>query len=135
MKHIKLFENFKIKDAPKFAINIKGCPADKLMEILNYLETFGKLHFDIQPIDKKGFIKHSLNGKAWCWLVNYNNWFETNNITLHSIHSIGWYDTDSMEHMIDWKTFLTLSLEDSVKYMKKDVEIKNMGKEADKYNL
>lgn len=136
MRYLRLYENFKIQDIPNFAIDICECPDDKLMEILNYLEKFGKLQFNPQPYTKEKFINHKdTQGRAWCWTVAYSNSFGEPKLKLSGIHTRGWYREDLMAHMINWQKFLKLGLQDSIKYMKREIEIKKMEKETDKYNL
>ena len=136
MKHLKLFENFKIQDIPKFAIDIIECPDDKKMDILDYLETFAKLHFNPQPYTKELFINYnSSSGVARYWTIEPDEWFGEEKFNLSGIHTRGWYREDLMGHMINWKRFLELGLEDSIKYMKKEIEIKEMEKVTKKFNI
>ena len=134
MRYIKRYE-FMNKDIPNFAIDIGGAKEDDLMKVLDLLESyFGELNFNPSPSDKEDFIRysdiHSKNG-TWCWLVE--KMFRS--VRVGGVHTRGWYREDLMEHMIYWKTFLRLGVDDSIIYMKKEIEERQIKKDAARYNL
>ena len=134
---IKLFEEFKNSEIPKFAIDIRGTSDDDLIKILNILKQYANLRFN-GASNEMNFINYKdTQGKAWCWRVEPETdfWREKFTFFMSGVHTYGWYREDLMGHMIDWKDFIKLGLEKSIEKMKKEVEHRRIEKDAKKYNL
>ena len=136
MKHLKIYESFFEANIKNFAIDIRHCPDDDKLKILNILEQYRKLRFNGSH-NKEDFIyKKDTQGKAWCWTITIDKW---NTIYISGVHTPGWYREDLMGHIINFEDFIKLGFEKSIENLKPypeyDAEYKNMLKNANRYNI